>query len=114
MLSAIKCLRIPCCSLDKSPSTSVGIAGSASIVVVLSSELGADCSGGREVSTFDSSSMAILKQDHAHHFLASSCFALLFALIMLAGSRRVKYHMARCHLYGIHAMAVFTMAIFLI
>lgn len=69
MLNAIKCLRIPCFSLDKSPSTSVGTAGSTSIVVVLSSEFGADCSGGRLVSTFNSSSMAILEQDHVNHFL---------------------------------------------
>lgn len=73
MLSAIRCLRIPCCSLDKPPSASVGTVGSASIVVVLPSEFGAGCSDGREVSTFISSSIAILKRDLVHHFLAPSC-----------------------------------------
>lgn len=76
MLSAIRCLRIPCFPLDKSPSASVGTVGSASIVVVLPSEFGVDCSGGREASTFISSSIAMLKGNRVHHFLASSCDSL--------------------------------------
>jgi hypothetical protein len=45
MLSAIRCFRIPCCSLTKSPPVSVGTVGSASIVAELPSEFGVDCSG---------------------------------------------------------------------